>query len=1160
LLQKLVKGDRLAQQSQALASRYREARSKLTITETQLLDSILVAESEVTLENALGLVKLEDLTEAIAPTSAPDFQFHSAGVPALKKALDNLIEERRQMPVQLTDWQGQVQEELLGNLTWNFPSVDSVLSRDENLARFPLADVWQAWWENRGAEFQDADGLELLRCLLPVFVTYEDLYKTAADDDGSDTEDEAFEDEVDEAVAEGTSELVEKSLGDLPAAPTHDQTLTVQHGNTSQTITFDAGMLATIATTKAQLQRVYQDVSGQSLTLRYPYVVEGILRWLLYLYPPTQAGEFVLEGLATLLQRAPIEAAARQGVMLISNDAWHLCNFLEGWVEFARSFGTTWTEAQQVRYWQLLNWLDRMEFLERPSCRLQDFLPALQAQAANESDIIFYLLGDRPRYLDLPQGRMTAPIRSRQFYSLSELTARRMSPAYAGVPFLGELADRCRQRILAVELTRGDLPTAASEPALSLQSLSGIATVLQLLQALDHNKLARGYQSVSQSKSTVLSHLMRISFPAASDTPAEFTQRVQSAQIPPGRLIQLAFYAPQWTRYIEAALDWEGFAEGVWWIHAHTKDTAWFISNEIRETWTAQISERTPLSGDRLVDGAVDVAWFQRVYAILGDERWRQLYDAAQYAANGQGHQRAKLFADAMLGNVKAEELLDRITQKRHQDAVRAVGLLPIAAIDQEPQRSQALLNRYETLQDFLRTSKKFGAQRQASEKLAVSIGLENLARTAGYPDPQRLQWAMEAQAIADLAQAPQVISRDDVSVSLAITVTGQPELTITKAGKALKAIPAKLKKDPEIQALSSRKQNIAQQASRMRLSLEQSMIRGDIFAVAELAQLASHAALAPMLRQLLLVGEPAGPIDPGAMELGFLSADGLGLQGFQGAVTPFQSDRFRIAHPHDLFRSGQWSEWQRSCFDQERAQSFKQVFRELYVLTPAEQTERFSTRYEGHQVNPKQAIALFGQRGWLATPYEGIRRTFHEAGLIAEISAMNGYYTPLAVEGLTIDRLQFYPRSGGDYKPVPLAQIPPRLLSEVMRDLDLVVSVAHMGGVDPEASASTVEMRTSLLRETLRLLKLVNVQVQGNHALVAGQLGSYSVHLGSAIVHRQPGGYLCILPVQSQHRGRLFLPFVDEDPKTAEVLSKVVLLAKDKEIQDPTILEQILA
>jgi hypothetical protein len=71
--------------------------------------------------------------------------------------------------------------------------------------------------------------------------------------------------------------------------------------------------------------------------------------------------------------------------------------------------------------------------------------------------------------------------------------------------------------------------------------------------------------------------------------------------------------------------------------------------------------------------------------------------------------------------------------------------------------------------------------------------------------------------------------------------------------------------------------------------------------------------------------------------------------------------------------------------------------------------------------------------------------------------------------------------------------------------------------------------------------------------------LSASSVHLGSAVVHRQPGGLVCIVPVHAQHRGRIFLPFADNDPRTAEVISKVLLLAQDTEIKDPTILEQIL-
>ncbi len=95
-------------------------------------------------------------------------------------------------------------------------------------------------------------------------------------------------------------------------------------------------------------------------------------------------------------------------------------------------------------------------------------------------------------------------------------------------------------------------------------------------------------------------------------------------------------------------------------------------------------------------------------------------------------------------------------------------------------------------------------------------------------------------------------------------------------------------------------------------------------------------------------------------------------------------------------------------------------------------------------------------------------------------------------------------------------------------------------------------------MRETAALLKLDNVAVQERVAVIQGRLGRYTVHQGSAVTHRLPGGMLFIVPVHSQHQGRLFLPFSDAYPKTAEVLSKVLLLARDHEIKDPAILDQI--
>ena len=59
-------------------------------------------------------------------------------------------------------------------------------------------------------------------------------------------------------------------------------------------------------------------------------------------------------------------------------------------------------------------------------------------------------------------------------------------------------------------------------------------------------------------------------------------------------------------------------------------------------------------------------------------------------------------------------------------------------------------------------------------------------------------------------------------------------------------------------------------------------------------------------------------------------------------------------------------------------------------------------------------------------------------------------------------------------------------------------------------------------------------------------------------MIHRQGRASDSVLPVHSQSRGKLFLPFLDEDPKTAEIMSKIVLFAGDTKIKDPYILESV--
>ncbi|MEG3437343.1 DUF5724 domain-containing protein [Pannus brasiliensis CCIBt3594] len=1065
LLKELKSGNRSVQTCTDYAREYQEKKTKLTETENKLLETLLeIDRKEATLEDALGLADLTRLGIAIEPTVRAEYLYVTPAVSGCLQSLDDLIHEHRHTPI-ISERYGKSHEELLGNCN-GFFYPNSSLSREENIASIPLRELWEKWERERGEEYRDEDGLELIRSLASIYTNRPRIWQN-------------------------------------PYLETYQNT----------------------DWWKKLRSTLFVDTSE----LRYPYLIRSILTALLYLHSPDNTVPFLLEASAITLTGIPfLELAdSGNGIYMASELKIHLC----GWIEVANFHRSQhdWTGEQKLRYWQFTRYTETFNYFDPfydPN-KLETLGMIYRLGGVAEDDIIYYLLGSRSNSNT-----------KRSFHELGTLTARKV-PANLD-PILKEIGDRCRQRVLEVELQRGDLPTAASEAALGLRSIEGISTLVRLLQMLGKDKFIRGYTYHNLSKPAVFSHLIRVSYPAPSETPQDFAKAVETAEIPRQTLIELAFYAPQWSRYVEHVLNWENSTEAIWWIHAHTKDNQWHVDSEIRQDWAVQVSERTPLSEQDLIDGAVDVDWFFRIYPSLAGEPWRQLHEAAKYASSGGGHNRARLFAEAMLGEIEKETLVKRITEKRNQDAVRALGLLPLR---------DDLLERYQVIQEFIRTSRQFGSQRQASEKLAARVGMENLSRTAGYPDPQRLEWAMEGAAIADLVEKPFIVTIGEVSVSLSITPLGKPEITVTKNGKSLKSIPANLKKDPDIVHLQSRKQDIARQETRTRLSLEQAMCRGDKFTVAELRQLLGHPVLAPMLRELIFIGES---------DIGYPVGSGQALRHHDGTVREITSETLKIAHASDLLQTGEWQFWQGDCFAREVTQPFKQVFRELYLLTQTEiKNDVYSRRYEGHQLNPKQAIALWGQRGWVACSEEGVRRTFHDANLSVWVTFLDGFYTPLEMEGLTLEGVYFTRR--GEGKPLPLTEIPPAIFSEVMRDIDLVVSVVHLGGVDPEASASTVELRGALIRESCRLLKLENVRVQDSRALIEGKLGSYSIHLGSGVVHRQPGGALCIIPVHSQHRGRLFLPFADDDPKTAEVLSKVVLLAKDKDIKDPSILEQIL-
>jgi hypothetical protein len=271
-----------------------------------------------------------------------------------------------------------------------------------------------------------------------------------------------------------------------------------------------------------------------------------------------------------------------------------------------------------------------------------------------------------------------------------------------------------------------------------------------------------------------------------------------------------------------------------------------------------------------------------------------------------------------------------------------------------------------------------------------------------------------------------------------------------------------------------------------------------------------------------------------------------------------------------------------------ELAQPFKQAFREVYLLTPAEEETRlYSNRFAAHVLHYQQTYALMKQRRWTTNylggwdgGYDGeARRDFPSHGLRAlfyHANADDGAYG--RVTYCTTDQVRFQRIPGRDRELVPLAEIPPVLFSEAMRDVDLFVGVTsiatdptwadrgtdrHFGYWESFAFgdlSANGQVRRQVIEHLLPKLKIRDqARLEGNYLIVDGRRRTYRIHVGSGNILMSPNDrYLCIVPARrSAPPGVRFVP-VEGDELLAVVLSKAFMLADDHRITDESILRQI--
>lgn len=610
---------------------------------------------------------------------------------------------------------------------------------------------------------------------------------------------------------------------------------------------------------------------------------------------------------------------------------------------------------------------------------------------------------------------------------------------YENIDFskLKEVFKKVIDRILDIELKRGDLVTEVSPLAMKLAWVEGAPVFVNILKAIGKDSFGKVdyYYTSNYTKKEVLSKLLRCCYPSETDTAETLGGLLKGTGITDKRLVQAGMYAPQWLEIIEEYLNWKGLLNTAYCLHAHVNE---WCDNK-RKTI---ISRYTPANMDDLQLGAFDIDWFREAYKEIGSKRFEILYDAAKYISSNGNYVRVRKYIDAVNGKIKAKELKEEIEKERNKDLLMSYCLIPI-----NRRSKRDLVERYQYLQQFLRESKNFGSQRQESEKRAVEIGLQNLARNAGYTDVTRLTWSVETEIMKEIEPYFTPQEHQGVDIYVEIDDEGKSSCKYVKAGKPLTVIPNRLRKYPYMEELRRVEKKLKEQYARSQTMLEQMMEDGTTFLIRELDELTRNPIVWPLLKRLV-----------------FITDDGMtGFYGERSLITfdeetipQEMSAEVRIAHPVDLHNQKVWKPYQAFLLEKEINQPFEQVFRKLYPKTEEEQTMQHSLRYGGNRIQQKRAIDILKSRRWVPNDEEGLQKIYYKKNIIAVIYALNDWFSPADMTAPVFEHVAFYDRK--TYDPMQIKDVPDIIFSEVMYDVDRLINEACVDKVVPEKQFSPLK------------------------------------------------------------------------------------------------------
>lgn len=258
----------------------------------------------------------------------------------------------------------------------------------------------------------------------------------------------------------------------------------------------------------------------------------------------------------------------------------------------------------------------------------------------------------------------------------------------------------------------------------AIKKVEGVSLLFSILEIMEYERveIVSDFSLKSLYKKDTLNYLLSVSQPAANDTVEDIKELTFLLDNPYSLkkfLLFTAIHVPKWRSLLSDYLNYPYLDEVYWFFKAHLN-----YENNFENRIT--LLRYTSIKPEEFEKGRFDIKWFKRVYDLLGELEFEQIYDS--YKNNSSKSEAFERLTTSLSGvfNFKDIDLLEKEIKKHDKKALLCYSLLPYRKILDKPIESIYDTIRYHAKTDDLMTKTQLEMTNIALDNLLDNIGFSS--------------------------------------------------------------------------------------------------------------------------------------------------------------------------------------------------------------------------------------------------------------------------------------------------------------------------------------------------------------------------------------------------------------------------------------------------